>query len=272
MNASDPLTPPLDGVQRLDDWALIQAGGDDAAAFLQGQLSNDVLGMQAGEARWAGYCTAKGRLIATFLVVRQPGGGFLLACSADLLAAVNHQLHSGWPLQALQHLLLEAEADVGAAAGERAVEGADVRQRVALAHHLGVERQRHAAQAPARQVGEQRAQRLALGERQPTIEGGAVAAAHQHRGAQPGRRRGHRHHHRTRVAHAGGSELRPQHRRRAGEQHAAEFSSRRVEGERRLHAADAARQLAEVDVVEQRAVHRRATEQARDRRRAVRHQ
>lgn len=79
-------------MQRLDDWALILASGDDAGSFLQGQLSNDVLGMQPGEARWAGYCTAKGRLLATFLVVRQPGGGYLLACSADLAGGVLKRL------------------------------------------------------------------------------------------------------------------------------------------------------------------------------------
>ncbi|MBQ0959421.1 folate-binding protein YgfZ [Ideonella sp. 4Y11] len=92
MNATLPLTAPLDGVQRLEDWALIHASGDDAGSFLQGQLSNDVLGMQPGEARWAGYCTAKGRLIATFLVVRQPGGGYLLSCSADLQPQVLKRL------------------------------------------------------------------------------------------------------------------------------------------------------------------------------------
>ncbi|MBQ0942333.1 folate-binding protein YgfZ [Ideonella sp. 4Y16] len=92
MNATPTSSAPANGVQRLDDWALIHASGDDAGSFLQGQLSNDVLGMQPGEARWAGYCTAKGRLIATFLVVRQPGGGYLLACSADLQAAVLKRL------------------------------------------------------------------------------------------------------------------------------------------------------------------------------------
>jgi len=73
------------GAVRLDDWGVIRAHGEDAASFLQGQLTNDVLGLGASEARLAGYCSAKGRLLASFVVWRDAQGDILLACSADLL-------------------------------------------------------------------------------------------------------------------------------------------------------------------------------------------
>ena len=75
-----------EGVVRLSDWGVIRAAGDDAATFLQGQLTQDVLSLGAGQARLAGYCSAKGRLSATFVLWQDMPGTLLLACSADLLA------------------------------------------------------------------------------------------------------------------------------------------------------------------------------------------
>lgn len=49
---------------------LIAATGDDAATFLHGQLTNDVVKLLPGEVRLAGYCTPKGRLQATMLMWR----------------------------------------------------------------------------------------------------------------------------------------------------------------------------------------------------------
>jgi folate-binding protein YgfZ len=84
MSVSSPDAPG--GVLRLDDWGVIRAQGADAATFLQGQLTNDVASLGPGHARLAGYCSAKGRLLATFVLWRDAGGDLLLACSADLLA------------------------------------------------------------------------------------------------------------------------------------------------------------------------------------------
>lgn len=79
--------PPLPtGATLLADWGLIRARGEDAATFLQGQLTNDVARLADGAVRLAGYCSPKGRLLASFLVWRTAADEFLLACSADLLA------------------------------------------------------------------------------------------------------------------------------------------------------------------------------------------
>ena len=54
----------------LDDLGLIAVTGDDAANFLHNQLTNDVEHLGIGQAQLAGYCSPKGRLLATFLMWR----------------------------------------------------------------------------------------------------------------------------------------------------------------------------------------------------------
>ncbi len=83
---------PWCGAAVLSHWGLIRARGRDAASFLQGQLTSDVASLGAAEARLAGYCSPKGRLLASFIVWRPAADELLLACSADLLAATLKRL------------------------------------------------------------------------------------------------------------------------------------------------------------------------------------
>jgi tRNA-modifying protein YgfZ len=76
----------IGGVCRLGDRGVIRASGPDAATFLQGQLTNDVTGLTAGSARLAGFCSAKGRLQASFIVWRPAEDEFLLSCPTGVLA------------------------------------------------------------------------------------------------------------------------------------------------------------------------------------------
>lgn len=85
-----PMTAPT-GALRLPDWGVIRASGADAAAFLHGQLTQDVLHLGPDQARLAGYCTAKGRLLATLLIWRD-GDDLLLALPQELLAATLKRL------------------------------------------------------------------------------------------------------------------------------------------------------------------------------------
>ena len=80
------------GYVRLNDWGLIRATGADARKFLHGQLTQDLEGLPADQARLAGYCSVKGRLMATFVVWAGSGDEVLLACSADLLPGVLKRL------------------------------------------------------------------------------------------------------------------------------------------------------------------------------------
>ncbi len=75
----------------LKSWGILAASGADARAFLHAQLTNDVEKLAAGEARFAGWCSPKGRLMASFLVVPH-ADGFLLQLAADIAAPVAKRL------------------------------------------------------------------------------------------------------------------------------------------------------------------------------------
>jgi len=80
------------GACRLDHWGVILATGSDAATFLHGQLTQDMVLWADGQAKLAGYCSAKGRLLATFTAWRSGPEQVALVCSADLLAPTLRRL------------------------------------------------------------------------------------------------------------------------------------------------------------------------------------
>jgi len=102
------------GIVRLTDWGVIRAQGPDAASFLHGQLTQDILHLQQGQAGLAGYCSAKGRLLASFIVCRPGAEEWLLLCSADLLATT---------LKRLSMFVLRAKCKLTDASAELAVHG-----------------------------------------------------------------------------------------------------------------------------------------------------
>ncbi len=75
----------------LDQFGTIEVSGDDAATFLHSQLTNDVQHLDAASARLAGYCTAKGRLLATMLAWRS-GEAIRLMLARDICASVQKRL------------------------------------------------------------------------------------------------------------------------------------------------------------------------------------
>ncbi len=79
----------ISGVAELKHLGVIRAVGPDAAIFLQGQLTQDVLNMGLDSARLAAFCNAKGRMQASFVVFKRKNDDgleeFLLVCSADIL-------------------------------------------------------------------------------------------------------------------------------------------------------------------------------------------
>lgn len=52
----------------LPQYALLRFSGPDAQTFLHGQLTCDMLALHNGNSTYGGYCTPKGRLLATFLL------------------------------------------------------------------------------------------------------------------------------------------------------------------------------------------------------------
>lgn len=61
----------------LSHWGLIGFSGEEAQTFLHGQVTNDLRNLAPERAVFAGYCSAKGRMLANFLVFRR-GGDILL--------------------------------------------------------------------------------------------------------------------------------------------------------------------------------------------------
>jgi folate-binding protein YgfZ len=76
---------------RLSRYGLLAVTGADARDFLHAQLTNDVAHLPADRAAFAGWCTAKGRLLATLLVIPAPDG-FLLQLAKDIAPAVAKRL------------------------------------------------------------------------------------------------------------------------------------------------------------------------------------
>lgn len=106
--------PALDGAVHLADWGVIRATGADARSFLNSQLTQETLSLGEHEARLAGWCSAKGRLMASFVVWARGPEELLLACSADLLAPT---------LKRLSMFVLRAKCKLSDASAELAVYG-----------------------------------------------------------------------------------------------------------------------------------------------------
>ena len=76
---------------RLNRYGLLAVSGADARDFLHAQLTNDIASLPPGRVALAGWCTAKGRLLASMLVIPSPQG-FLLQLARDLAPTVAKRL------------------------------------------------------------------------------------------------------------------------------------------------------------------------------------
>jgi tRNA-modifying protein YgfZ len=81
----------LHGLCDLSHYGVIKVSGDDAATFLQAQLTNDITKLDDGQAQWNGWCSPKGRLLVVFLIVRE-GPHFLLLLPKTLQGAIQKRL------------------------------------------------------------------------------------------------------------------------------------------------------------------------------------
>lgn len=97
----------------LTDQGLIRASGEDAASFLHNLLTNDINHIPVDGARHAGLCTAKGRMIASFLIWRE-GPDYLLQLSADILPGI---------LKKLSMYVLRSKVKLSDISAERALIG-----------------------------------------------------------------------------------------------------------------------------------------------------
>jgi folate-binding protein YgfZ len=131
MDSTAANRPPLRAT-RLRRVGLLSVTGDDARSFLHAQLTNDIEHLPADQARFAGWCSAKGRLLATLIVIPR-SEGFLLHLAADLVPTVAKRLGM-FVLRAKVKL-----ADVGTRYSQLGVWGA---QALAGLAELGIELKR----------------------------------------------------------------------------------------------------------------------------------
>ncbi|MEN2431148.1 folate-binding protein [Comamonas sp. F1-6] len=106
---TQPKTLPLNGITPISHLGVIRAVGADAASFLHGQLSNDFALLKFDQARLAAFCTAKGRMLASFIGFRLSADEIVLICDRSLLAPTLKRL-SMFVLRA-QCKLSDATAD-----------------------------------------------------------------------------------------------------------------------------------------------------------------
>ena len=118
MNAPADFSPQLptllNGISPLPHLGVIQAQGEDAANFLHNQLSNDVLLLPVGQSRLAAFCSAKGRMQASFVLVKTAPDTVLLVLSQDLLAQT---------LKRLSMFVLRAKVKMSDATGQWQLRG-----------------------------------------------------------------------------------------------------------------------------------------------------
>jgi tRNA-modifying protein YgfZ len=75
----------------LSHFGLLRFSGEDARQFLHSQLSCDVNGLEAGQARYGSYNTAQGRMLASFLLWRH-GAEYVMQLPHSLCGPVCKRL------------------------------------------------------------------------------------------------------------------------------------------------------------------------------------
>ncbi len=93
---------------------IIRAQGADTVKFLQGQLTQDVALLGLSEARLAAWCSAKGRMLASFIVFKLTHDDIVLITSQSTLAST---------LKRLQMFVLRAQCKLTDASHDFVLQG-----------------------------------------------------------------------------------------------------------------------------------------------------
>ena len=100
-------------VAPLGHLGLISCQGEDARSFLHNQLTSDINHLNHGQAQHAAWCSAKGRMLASFVVMRTETG-YLLRLSADLVPFIAKRM---------QMFVLRAKVKIADVGGTHAIFG-----------------------------------------------------------------------------------------------------------------------------------------------------
>ena len=89
-------------------YAALEVSGEDAATFLQGQLTNDIHQVTNQHAIYSGFCSPKGRLIGFFIIIKF-NGSYLLILPRSILESIHKKL-SMYILRSKVKLTMQDEA------------------------------------------------------------------------------------------------------------------------------------------------------------------
>lgn len=144
---------------------LIHFSGEDAQAFLQGQLSCDVRMVDSSTAQYGSYCTPKGRMLASFLLWHD-GNGYIMQLPSALQIAIRKRL-SMFVLRAKVELIDRSDTLVCmGVAGNRAAALLTEALGAIPATHLGMI---HAEQGSIIRLGQNRFELIVLPEQAPAL-------------------------------------------------------------------------------------------------------
>ncbi|MEQ1880804.1 MAG: folate-binding protein [Burkholderiales bacterium] len=105
----------------LEHYDLLLIHGEDAQAFLQGQLTNDTLQTTQDRAQFGGYCSPNGRLLANFLLISTPEA-YLLHLPSAITASFVERLRK-FVLRARVHIEHAPDLFAVGLAGPKAAQG-----------------------------------------------------------------------------------------------------------------------------------------------------
>jgi len=102
---------------------LIRVTGEEASSFLHHQFTSDINHLGADAVQHSAWCSAKGRMVASFIVWRE-GDDYLLALAADLVEAIAKRL---------QMYVLRAKAKISIESGRLLIGVSGAQAEAALA-------------------------------------------------------------------------------------------------------------------------------------------
>jgi tRNA-modifying protein YgfZ len=125
MTVPEPPSPPIPGPAvstpaacAHTGWGILHVTGDDALAFLHGQLSSDVTSLAPGAGQYWSYNSPKGRMLANGVLWRSPAStqdaGVVMLLATDLAESVRRRLAM---------FVLRAKVSIDDATGHRALIG-----------------------------------------------------------------------------------------------------------------------------------------------------
>ena len=98
-------------ISPLPDWTLIQVRGPDSSPFLQNLLTNNILSLAINEQQLSGFCSPKGRLLASFWISHPAIDSYDLWISADIAQEFSKKL-SMYRLRSKVMIELKTELNV----------------------------------------------------------------------------------------------------------------------------------------------------------------